>query len=56
MGRLTLPGQVAELIRHIIDGYAKAIPSVLEIPSKDMPYDASKDSILKRAQKMFSSE
>eukprot|EP00160_Parvularia_atlantis_P014780 Unigene3871_Nuclearia_a/m.11808 Unigene3871_Nuclearia_a/g.11808 ORF Unigene3871_Nuclearia_a/g.11808 Unigene3871_Nuclearia_a/m.11808 type:complete len:124 (-) Unigene3871_Nuclearia_a:85-456(-) len=47
---------VAELIRHVIDAYSKPIPSVLEIPSKDTPYDASKDSILKRAQKMFSAE
>ena len=42
--------QIAEEIRHILDNYDKAVPSVLEIPSKDFPYDSSKDSILKRAK------
>ena len=46
----SVPVQIAEEIRHLIDAYSKPVPSVLEIPSKDMPYDASKDSILKRAQ------
>jgi len=48
--------KVAEEIRHVLDGHTKAIPAVLEIPSKDFPYDASKDSILKRAKGMFSAE
>jgi len=47
---------VAEEIRHILDAYDKPVPSVLEIPSKDMPYDPSKDSILKKAQRMFTAE
>lgn len=42
--------QVAEMIRHVIDSHTQPIPSVLEIPSKDHPYDASKDSILRRAK------
>lgn len=41
---------VAELIRHCIDSHTQPIPAVLEIPSKDHPYDASKDSILRRAK------
>lgn len=41
---------VAEMIRHAIDSHSQPIPSVLEIPSKDHPYDASKDSILRRAK------
>lgn len=41
---------IAELIRHVIDGHTSPIPAVLEIPSKDHPYDASKDSILRRAK------
>lgn len=40
----------AELIRHVIDAQTSPIPAVLEIPSKDHPYDASKDSILRRAK------
>ena len=47
---------VAESIRHVIDGHTDPIPAVLEIPSKDHPYDPSKDSILRRAKGMFSGE
>ncbi|KAF6017275.1 ATP6V1F [Bugula neritina] len=47
---------VADMIRHVLDSYTQAIPAVLEIPSKDHPYDASKDSILRRARGMFSAE
>lgn len=46
----------AELIRHVIDSHTSPIPAVLEIPSKDHPYDASKDSILRRAKGMFNPE
>ena len=45
--------QVAEMIRHVLDAYEQPIPAVLEIPSKDNPYDASKDSILRRAKVKF---
>lgn len=41
------------MIRHVIDSHTQPIPSVLEIPSKDHPYDASKDSILRRAKVRF---
>lgn len=41
---------LAELIRHVIDSHTAPIPAVLEIPSKDHPYDAAKDSILRRAK------
>lgn len=47
---------IAELIRHSIDQHHQPIPAVLEIPSKDHPYDPSKDSILRRAKGMFSAE
>ena len=45
-----MDSQIAEMIRHTIDMYDKPVPAVLEIPSKDNPYDASKDSILRRAK------
>ncbi|XP_064644291.1 V-type proton ATPase subunit F-like [Lineus longissimus] len=45
---------VAEMIRYVLDAHNVATPAVLEIPSKDHPYDASKDSILRRAKGMFS--
>ena len=38
------------MIRHIINLHDKPIPAVLEIPSKDHPYDPTKDSILRRAR------
>ncbi|KAF6207429.1 hypothetical protein GE061_018672 [Apolygus lucorum] len=44
---------VAELIRHCIEAHTSPIPAILEIPSKDHPYDASKDSILRRAKVRF---
>ncbi|XP_077565379.1 V-type proton ATPase subunit F [Stigmatopora nigra] len=47
---------IAEMIRHAIDAHMESIPAVLEIPSKEHPYDASKDSILRRAKGMFSAD
>ncbi|KAK7580332.1 hypothetical protein V9T40_000961 [Parthenolecanium corni] len=44
---------VAEMIRDSIEAHTQPIPAVLEIPSKDHPYDATKDSILRRAKGMF---
>ena len=41
------------MIRHVIDEHDKAIPAVLEIPSKDHPYDPNKDSILRRAKVQY---
>lgn len=48
--------QIAEMIRHVIDSHASPVPAVLEIPSKDHPYDPTKDSILRRARGMFNPE
>jgi len=45
--------KIANDIRHVIDAYKQAIPTILEIPSKDEVYDPSKDSILRRAQAMI---
>lgn len=42
--------QIAEMIRYVIDAHVKPVPAVLEIPSKDHPYDPNKDSILRRAK------
>ncbi|KAI9596098.1 ATPase, V1 complex, subunit F [Syncephalis fuscata] len=44
---------VAETIRPLIEAHNEAYPALLEIPSKDHPYDPSKDSVLKRVQKLF---
>ena len=42
--------KIAEMIRGTVDGHDKSVPAILEIPSKEHPYDASKDSILRRAR------
>lgn len=47
---------VAEHIRHVIEKHNVPIPAILEIPSKDHPYDPSKDSILRRAKGMVSGD
>ncbi|XP_067121757.1 V-type proton ATPase subunit F [Centruroides vittatus] len=47
---------IAERIRHLIDSHLDPIPTILEIPSKDHPYDPTKDSILRRAKGLFSAE
>ena len=43
-------------IRYLLDEYERVVPTVLEIPSKDSPYDASKDSIVQRLRKMMGKE
>lgn len=45
--------QIAERIRHSVDTFADPFPAVLEIPSKDHPYDPEKDSVLKRVRRLF---
>ncbi|KAF7193502.1 V-type proton ATPase subunit F [Pseudocercospora fuligena] len=50
---LLINQHIADRIRAQVDGYAEAFPSVLEIPSKDHPYDPEKDSVMKRVRKLF---
>ncbi|KAI0307940.1 putative vacuolar ATP synthase subunit F [Multifurca ochricompacta] len=50
---LLINQHIAERIRPTVDKYQQPFPALLEIPSKDHPYDPSKDSVLKRVQKMF---
>eukprot|EP00249_Psilotum_nudum_P006056 c19426_g1_i1 orf=616-993(-) len=47
---------IAGMIRFLVDSYRKPLPAILEIPSKDHPYDPSQDSILSRVKHMFSSD
>ncbi|CAG8448140.1 6842_t:CDS:2 [Ambispora leptoticha] len=44
---------IADLIRPLVDDHDQAFPTVLEIPSKDHPYDPEKDSVLRRVQRIF---
>ena len=49
---------VANQIRNVVDDFARSgqvVPAVLEMPSKDVPYDAKKDPIMQRVQMFFGS-
>ncbi|KAA3488308.1 V-type proton ATPase subunit F-like [Gossypium australe] len=47
---------VANMIRFLVDSYNKPIPAILEIPSKNHPYDPAHDSILSRVKHLFNAE
>ena len=38
---------ISPKVRHVLDAHTSPVPAILEIPSKDSPYDPSKDSILR---------
>lgn len=45
---------VADRVRPLLDARAASgatVPAVLEVPSKDAPYDATRDAVLSRAQR-----
>lgn len=50
---LLINQHIADLIRYRIENYTNAFPAILEIPSKDHPYDPEKDSILRRVRRLF---
>ncbi|MCJ1392297.1 H(+)-transporting V1 sector ATPase subunit F [Xylographa bjoerkii] len=50
---LLINQHIAEKIRGRVDTYTDAFPAVLEIPSKDHPYDPEKDSVLRRVRRLF---
>lgn len=45
---LLINQHIANEIRHLVKNYTKLLPTILEIPSKEHPYDASKDEIMKQ--------
>jgi len=47
---------VAEEIRPAIAAHAAAVPAILEIPSKDMPYEPEKDAVLARVRHLLGGE
>eukprot|EP01114_Cavostelium_apophysatum_P022657 TRINITY_DN826_c0_g1_i1.p1 TRINITY_DN826_c0_g1~~TRINITY_DN826_c0_g1_i1.p1 ORF type:complete len:128 (-),score=16.18 TRINITY_DN826_c0_g1_i1:267-650(-) len=49
---LLITQKVADDIRYLLAEYDKLIPAVLEIPSKDHPYNPEKDSVMARVLKM----
>mmetsp|Transcript_25487 Transcript_25487/g.33299 ORF Transcript_25487/g.33299 Transcript_25487/m.33299 type:complete len:117 (+) Transcript_25487:81-431(+) len=44
---------IANEIRHVLKDYEQTIPTVLEIPSKDHPYDPEQDYIMQRINLML---
>ncbi|KOB60503.1 hypothetical protein PFHG_02247 [Plasmodium falciparum HB3] len=44
---------IADEIRYLVDLHDKILPTVLEIPSKDKPFDPNKDSIIQRVKLFF---
>jgi len=53
IGIVLITQDYADMARHVIESHTAPIPTILEIPSKESPYDPSKDSLLKRAKDMF---
>ncbi|GAM37071.1 V-type ATPase subunit [Talaromyces pinophilus] len=53
IGVLLINQHIAERIRPSVDSFTDAFPAVLEIPSKDHPYDPEKDSVLRRVRRLF---
>lgn len=49
VGIILISQDIADRIRPAIDEYQEIIPTVLEIPSKNVPYSIEKDSIMERA-------
>ena len=49
IGIVIMSQNVAERVRDMIVAHDKIIPTILEIPSKENPYDPEKDPIVERA-------
>uniref|UniRef100_A0A8C2LQ86 V-ATPase 14 kDa subunit n=1 Tax=Cricetulus griseus TaxID=10029 RepID=A0A8C2LQ86_CRIGR len=56
IGIILINQYIAEMVWHTLDPHQRSIPAVLEIPSKEHPYNAAKDSILHRAKGMFTAK
>lgn len=49
IGIVLITQTAAERVRNTIVEHEKIMPTILEIPSKDNPYDPEKDTIVQRA-------
>lgn len=49
---------IANLIRHLVSEFVETtvVPTVLEIPSKEFPYDPSKDPVMKSVNHLLGLE
>lgn len=48
LGAILICQHVANDVRHVLAEHKAALPCVLEIPSKDVPYDSHKDDVLQK--------
>uniref|UniRef100_A0A7S3JTZ6 V-type proton ATPase subunit F n=1 Tax=Aureoumbra lagunensis TaxID=44058 RepID=A0A7S3JTZ6_9STRA len=53
IGIVLINQHIANEIRHLLKNYTKTIPTVLEMPSKDQPYDPQQDYIMQRVSAML---
>ncbi|PHH82232.1 hypothetical protein CDD82_6651 [Ophiocordyceps australis] len=53
IGIVLINQHIGDRIRHRLDTHTAAFPTILEIPSKDHPYDPEKDSVLRRVRRLF---
>ena len=49
IGIILISQNIAERVRKMIVAHNEAIPTILEIPAKDHPYEPAKDTIVERA-------
>jgi V-type H+-transporting ATPase subunit F len=57
IGIIMINQHIAEEIRELITAHMEVIPTVLEIPSKDFPYDPEKDFVmLSAAKKLYGAD
>ena len=53
IGIILINQHVANDVRHLLNDYNQTIPTILEIPSKDHPYDPEQDFIMERVNLML---
>jgi V-type H+-transporting ATPase subunit F len=53
IGIVLINQHIANRIRHHVEAHKAAFPTVIEIPSKDHPYDPSKDSLMTRVEALM---
>ena len=56
IGIVLINQHICDDIRHVVREYSESgqtIPTILEIPSVDHPYDPTKDSLMQRVQVFF---
>ncbi|KAJ8602271.1 hypothetical protein CTAYLR_003670 [Chrysophaeum taylorii] len=56
IGIVLINQHVANEIRHLLKNYNKTIPTVLEMPSKDTPYDPQQDYIMQRVSGLLNTD